>query len=220
MQQSGDVQTHLVPFARANKTLILTGLTYQEISLGRPAMINSALWIMPEWTRNHGLRIRTRRQGKFHPAPHEKELNIQEFCPCQWLIGYPWSEDQRPLWLSASICYDATDLGLAADLRNQSDVFSIPAFNKDVKTFDQMALALHYHMYQLVVLVNNGKYGGSNAYWPNADPHRRQIFHMHGQPQASVAFLDIDITEMESFLGQRSSEHNPSKWKYPPAGLY
>ena len=215
-----DVQTHLVPFARANKTLILTGLTYQELFLGRPA-INSALWIMPEWTRNHGLQIRTRRQGKCHLAPDETQRNVQGFRPCQWLIGYPWSEDQHRLWLSASICYDATDLGLTADLRNQSDVFSIPAFNKDVKTFDQMALALHYHMYQLVVLVNNGKYGGSNAYWPSADPHRRQIFHMHGQPQASIAFLDIDITEMEDFLGQRqrSSKHNSSNWKYPPAGL-
>ena len=212
-----DVQTHLVPFARAHKTLILTGLTYQEIFLGKPA-INSALWIMPEWTRNHGLQIRIRRQGKHHLAPDEKGLNVQGFRPCQWLIGYPWSKDQRPLWLSASICYDATDLGLASDLRNKSDVFSIPAFNKDVKTFDQMALALHYHMYQLVVLVNNGKYGGSNAYWPSADIHERQKFHMHGQPQASIAFLDIDITKMDDFL-QRSSKHKSSGWKYPPAGL-
>ena len=210
-----DVRTHLVPFARAYRTLILTGLTYQEIFSGKP-VINSALWIMPEWTRNHGLQIRIRRQGKHHLAPSEQKLDVQEFRPCQWLIGYPWSECQRPLWLSASICYDATDLGLAADLRNKSDVFAIPALNKDTKTFDQMALALYYHMFQLVVLVNNGKYGGSNAYWPRADAHRRQIFHMHGQPQASIAFLDIDLTEMSDFLERREPD---SPWKHPPAGL-
>ena len=222
-----DVQTHLVPFARAYRTLILTGLTYQEIFSGEP-VINSALWIMPEWTSNHGLQIRIRRQGKHHLAPSEQKLNVQGFRPCQWLIGYPWSECQRPLWLSASICYDATDLGLAADLRNKSDVFAIPALNKDIKTFDQMALALHYHMFQLVVLVNNGKYGGSNAYWPSADAHRRQIFHMHGQPQASIAFLDIDTTEMSEFLKRQSLKPDSPKssetrvvlkWKYPPAGL-
>lgn len=221
-----DVRTHLVPFARAYRTLILTGLTYQEIFSGKP-VVNSALWIMPERTRSHGLQIRIRRQGKHHLAPSEQKLNVQEFRPCQWLIGYPWSKCQRPLWLSASICYDATDLGLAADLRNKSDVFAIPALNKDIKTFDQMALALHYHMFQLVVLINNGKYGGSNAYWPSTDAHRRQIFHMHGQPQASIAFLDIDTTEMSEFLKRRSltphppvpHTNSPSGWKHPPAGL-
>ena len=58
--------------------------------------------------------------------------------------------------------------------------------NKDVKTFDQMALALHYHMFQLVVVANNGQYGGSNAYWPRSEDHVRQVFHTHGQPQAST----------------------------------
>ena len=86
------------------------------------------------------------------------------------MIGYPWSsaDGTRPVWLTAAVCYDATDLGLAADLRDVSDVVAIPALNKDVKTFDQMALALHYHMFQLVVVANNGQYGGSNAYWPRA----------------------------------------------------
>ena len=68
---------------------------------------------------------------------------LQGFRPCQWLIGYPWSsaDDTQPVWLTAAVCYDATDLGLAADLRDVSDVLAIPALNKDVKTFDQMALA-------------------------------------------------------------------------------
>lgn len=219
-----DVQTHLVPFARAHKTLILTGLTYQEV-FPQSSVINSALWIMPEWTENQGLRIRIRRQGKQHLAPDERKLNVQGFRPCQWLIGYPWCNDQQPLWLSAAICYDATDLALATDLRDKSDVFAIPALNRDIKTFDQMALALHYHMFQAVVLVNNGKYGGSNAYWPSDDPRKRQIFHLHGQPQASIAFLDIDALEIASFLNrrksapQRSVGSNLLGWKHPPAGL-
>lgn len=103
-------------------------------------------------------------------------------------------------------------------------MFAIPALNKDVKTFDQMALALHYHMFQLVVIANNGEYGGSNAYWPSSDIHRRQIFHLHGQPQASVAFLEID--DIENFLSRwdqvgedaRPKPKVPESWKYPPAG--
>ena len=128
-------------------------------------------------------------------------------------MGYPWSNEQdaRPVWLTAAVCYDATDLGLAADLRDRSDVFAIPAFNKDVKTFDQMALALHYHMFQLVIVANNGQYGGSNAYWPRKDDWVRQVFHMHGQPQASVAFLEID--DIGAFL-----EHTNKLPRMPTAG--
>ena len=220
-----DVRTHLIPFARAHKAIILTGLTYEEILAGQP-LVNSALWVIPEWSDTYGLQIRTRRQGKAHLAPDEQAFNgggahvLQGFRPCQWLIGYPWSsaDGSRPVWLTAAVCYDATDLALAADLRNASDVLAIPALNKDVKTFDQMALALHYHMFQLVVVANNGQYGGSNAYWPKKDPHSRQVFHTYGQPQASIAFLEID--DIGGFLERRDvSGASAKKWKHPPAGL-
>ena len=89
---------------------------------------------------------------------------------------------------------------------------------KDVKTFDQMALALHYHMFQLVVVANSGQYGGSNAYWPRSDAHIRQVFHTHGQPQASIAFLEID--DIGAFLERHDvSGGNADDWKHPPAGL-
>ena len=219
-----DVSTHLLPFARAHRAIILAGLTYEELFSGQP-LVNSALWLMPEWTAAHGLQLRTRRQGKRHLAPNEECFNgsstrLRGFRPCQWLIGYPWSDDsdQQLVWLTASVCYDATDLGLAADLRNESDILAIPALNKDVRTFDQMALALHYHMFQLVVVANNGQYGGSNAYWPSSNIHSRQVFHLHGQPQASIAFLEIE--DIEAFLKRRHSPvSGTSRWKYPPAGL-
>ena len=220
-----DVRTHLIPFARAQRAMILTGLTYEEILVGQP-LVNSALWVIPEWSDAYGLQIKTRRQGKAHLAPDEQVFNcggahvLQGFRPCQWLIGYPWSsaDGTQPVWLTAAVCYDATDLGLAADLRDVSDVFAIPALNQDVKTFDQMAVALHYHMFQLVVIANNGQYGGSNAYWPRSDAHSRQIFDTHGQPQGSIAFIEID--DIGAFLERRDvSGANAEDWKHPPAGL-
>ena len=226
-----DVRTHLVPFARAHKTIILAGLTYEELFLGRP-LVNSALWMIPELSEDHGLQILIRRQGKQHLAPEEQRLNagglvLQGFRPCQWLVGYEWSEHEqdRPLWLTSSICYDATDLRLAADLRCHSDVFAICALNRDVGTFDQMAQALHYHMFQMVIVTNSGLYGGSNAYAPYKESYVRQVFHLHGQPQASVAFLEID--DIASFVQRQADAENPEQphpprttngWKFPPAG--
>ena len=219
-----DVRTHLIPFARAHRAVILTGLTYEEIISNQP-LVNSALWVIPEWSDTYGLQIKTRRQGKAHLAPYERSINgsssvkVQGFRPCQWLIGYPWSglDNDRPAWMTAAVCYDATDLGLVADLRYESDILAIPALNKDVKTFDQMALALHYHMFQLVVVANNGQYGGSNAYWPRSNHLVRQIFHVHGQPQASIAFLEVD--DIGDFLGRHAVPDDwVSEWKHPPAG--
>jgi hypothetical protein len=219
-----------VPFARKHRAIVLAGLTYEALFAGQP-LINSALWVIPEWSADHGLQVLIRRQGKCHLAPAEQELNaagavVQGFRPCQWLVGYDWSgrPEVQPLWLTASICYDATDLALAADLRHHSDVFAIPALNKDVNTFDQMALALHYHMFQYVIVANNGQYGGSNAYIPHREVHVRQVFHLHGQPQASVAFLEID--DIAGFLERKSKQRNqsppvvdPNAWKSPPAGI-
>ncbi|MDD2272435.1 MAG: RNA-directed DNA polymerase [Desulfuromonadaceae bacterium] len=237
-----DVETHLIPFARAFKTIIFAGLTYEELFPGKP-LVNSALWLIPEWSEDKGLQVLRRRQGKEHLAPSEKRSNhpdvqLQGFRPCQWLVGYKWDKDdvKDPLWLTGSICFDATDIRLAADLRHLSDVFAVAAMNKDVSTFDQMALALQYHMFQMVIVANNGQFGGSNAYAPYREPYKRQIFHLHGQPQASMAFLEID--DVEKFLRRdkhaqeavldASCKHDTTKacksvsgreWKCPPAGI-
>ena len=229
-----DIRACLIPFARAHKAIILTGLTYEEIFKGEP-LVNSALWIIPEHSETHGLQIQIRRQGKRYLAKDERAFNsnckklVQEFRPCQWLIGYPWSgrSGDPPLWLTAAVCYDATDLALAADLRKQSDIFAIPALNKDIGTFDQMAMALHYHMFQYVIVANNGKYGGSNAYFPHKKPYTRKIFHTHGQPQATISFLEIeDIstfqkrTDVSSGINTENIENDPrNDYKSPPAGL-
>jgi len=219
-----DVKTHLIPFARKHRAIILAGLTYQELFAGQP-LVNSALWIMPTWSAVHGLQTLVRRQGKHHLAAGENRLNdanviVQGWRPCQWLVGYDWSSAaaDRPLWLTAAVCYDATDLSLAADLRHHSDVFAIPALNMDVDTFDQMALALHYHMFQYVVVANNGKYGGSNAYRPWGKAYERQVFHLHGQPQASVAFFEIE--DIGDVIARKiKALDSKSPWKSIPAGL-
>jgi hypothetical protein len=221
-----DVPALLLPFVRAYKTLVLAGLTYQNVISGNP-LINSAIWIIPTWSKE-GFRVLTRRQGKQHLSAEEKKFNddsvrLEGFRPCQWLVGYEWYQYADPLWLTGAICYDATDLGLAAQLRNKSDVFAIPALNRDVGTFDHMALALHFHMFQLVIVANNGMFGGSNGYAPYIQTYERQVFHLHGQPQASMAFFEID--DIQAFKAKRQRTSSGAEnieaytWKSPPAGL-
>ena len=218
-----DIATHLVPFARAFKTAILAGLTYERVIPGG-LLVNSAVWIIPRMVPGQGLQTIIRRQGKKYLSPMETPFNtpspvIDGFRPCQWLVGYEWSSQPHadPLWLTGSVCYDGTDLDLVSDLRGRSDVFAIPALNRDVGTFDQMAQALHYHMYQLVIVANNGAFGGSNAHLPKGANFQRQIFHTHGQPQASISFFEIDdIADMKA--RRANGFTGAGEWKYPPAG--
>jgi hypothetical protein len=225
-----DVMPILVPFVRRHKCLVLAGLLYHRVP-SETALVNEALWILPHHSREGGLRLMSIFQGKQNLAPIEALTfgnQITGYRPCQWLIEYEWSQGQQPLVLTGSICYDATDLRLAADLRDKSDVYAIPALNKDITTFDTMTQALHYHMYQMVILVNTGTYGGSSAYAPYSKPYQRQIFHIHGQPQAAIAFMEIEdplslLRRGQNVVANRicsSEEHPPPAplWKQPPAG--
>ena len=121
----------LKSFAITHQTIILAGLVYHEARAGDGLpLVNSAVWLLPERTALGGHKVRVVDQGKRYLAPEETQagLNIRSFRTSQWLIGYPWSRDSREpyLWLTASVCYDATNLALAADLKGRSDVYVIP----------------------------------------------------------------------------------------------
>ena len=195
--------------------------TYRSVvpSLGL-GLVNSAVWVIPFKRGTGTWDIFTRTQGKQHIAPEEQGAFgdiVSGFRPCQWLIDYDWSssDEHRPVRLTVAVCYDATDLGLAADLRQVSDVFIVPAFNKDVETFDNLAMHLHHNMFQVVVVANSGQFGGSCAFWPRRSRFARRIFHCHGTSQCAIGFFDINLAELS---GRRKSEDS-EMWKAIPAGF-
>lgn len=93
-----------------------------------------------------------RDQGKESMTLPEKKLGITGYSPCQHILNVHGHPD-GPFRITGAICYDATDIRLAADLRDKTELFVIAAYNKDVNTFDNMASALQYHMYQHLVIV-------------------------------------------------------------------
>lgn len=143
---------------------------------------------------------------------NEEKLGITSFRPCQHLIvleGHP----EGPFRLTGAICYDATDIKLAADLRGNTDLFVIAAHNKDVTTFDNMAAALKYHMYQHVVISNIGEFGGSTIQAPYKEPYDKLIAHSHGVNQISISTSDIDLAAF------KRNARTYKKTKAKPAGL-
>jgi len=220
-----DVESILMPFVRAHRCILTAGLVYHPRDQGAAApLINSAVWLIPEWTPQHGLNVRTIEQGKARLAPEEEDLvgpHVVGFRPTQWIVHYEWHHSglPRPLFLSTSVCYDATDVTLAADLRDKNDFYAICALNSDIQTFDNLAMSLNYHLFQGVLIVNNGTYGGSNFFAPLERPYRRQILHFHGQPQAVIGFAEVDPGKMIARPHTQDEEAPPTgRWKDPPAG--
>ena len=222
-----DIDLLILPFVRQHRCIVLCGLVYHPKDAAATApLINSALWLVPEWSHSHGLQVKRIEQGKKHLTRNERDLYPAPvgFRPVQWLIDYQWHTNSlanRPLRLTASICYDATDIALAADLRSRSDLYIVCALNKDVGTFDRMTEALHYHMFQGVILVNNGKFSGSSFFMPFGNAYEREIFHLHGQPQASIAFVEVHPRKLIERPSQSLADDTDlfpcGKWKEPPA---
>ncbi|MNP63186.1 hypothetical protein D3C76_1585540 [compost metagenome] len=98
-------------------------------------------------------------------------------------------------------------------MRDVSDVFVIAAMNQDVNTFDNMVSALHYHMYQPIILANSGEFGGSTVQAP-LKKHERQIAHVHGNNQVAVCMFEIDASIFKSVNQPATSPQR----KTPPAG--
>ena len=98
-------------------------------------------------------------------------------------------------------------------MKNKSDLFVIVAHNMDVTTFDAMASALHYHMYQHVVLVNKGEFGGSTIQAPYKKQYDRLISHAHGVDQISINVANLDLA---AFKRRTSKKYKDIKTK--PAG--
>ncbi|MEV7646884.1 RNA-directed DNA polymerase [Arthrobacter sp. NPDC089319] len=176
--------------------------------------INRAVWLLRRSSGSHGREIHRVYQGKRYPTAGEKALGVQGHRPYQTVVELV-EQNGGTGYVTGTICFDATDLDLAADLRPISDILVVAALNKDVPTFDTMVQSLQYHMYQPVILANSGQFGGSTAQAPFMEHHARLISHVHGGGQAAINLFEIDALAFRSVKMQ-----NPSRArKTAPAGF-
>ncbi|RQW87836.1 MAG: hypothetical protein EHM79_07005 [Geobacter sp.] len=200
----------------ADKTgaMIFTGLVFQKINNN---LVNTGLWLIP-YKNGHGRQWITRRQGKHHMTAGELALGIKPWRPYQLIIELANTLVGQPhgFRISGAICYDATDISLAADLKKVTNSFVISALNQDIDTFDTMVDALHYHMYQPVILVNTGQYGGSAAKAPYKEKYHKLIAHVHGNHQVAISMFELNIYDFGMELPMLGSGKEK---KTKPAGL-
>lgn len=207
----------LVQLSRKTHAIILAGQTFAQYT-DQPGPNNCAIWIVPRKHNGDQGEIK-RYQGKRHMTAGERELNIKPWRRYQLMLElrHPKYPQHKGFMLTGAICYDATDVKLAADLSNKANALLIPAMNKDTHTFDTMTEALHYHMYQHVVLVNTGEYGGSYAMAPYKERHDRLIAHNTGKDQVSISTFEMNMFDFRRD-GVGEELQSELEKKTPPAG--
>ncbi|TWR88485.1 reverse transcriptase domain-containing protein [Pseudomonas saxonica] len=191
--------------------MIFAGQTFVEHPyLKKP--INRAVWLLRQESAT-GRQIIRVYQGKQHGIPWELSAGVEGHRPYQVIVELTDISGNKAN-ITGAVCYDATDLKLAADMRDISDGFVIAALNKDIGTFDTMTTALQFHMYQPIMLANTGQFGGSNAQAPYKAHHERQIAHVHGNNQAVISIFEVDLTVFKS----TKKASVPTEKKGAPAG--
>lgn len=213
-QDDIDILIHL---SRKTNAIIFSGLTFlEQNNIDGPN--NCAIWIIPSLSKT-GQKEILRLQGKKNMMKDEVK-KIKPWRPYQFMLEltHPLFPSKKGFIITGSICYDATDISLSSDLRSKSDTYIISALNQDINTFDSMVEALHYHMYQPVILVNSGEFGGSYAKAPYKEPYHRLIAHNHGNNQVSINTFEINMFDFrKDNIG--SGLKSGLKTKSKPAGL-
>ncbi|WP_272575888.1 reverse transcriptase domain-containing protein [Providencia sp. PROV273] len=194
--------------------IIFSGVGFSHINNKRD-LNNAAIWIIPNKGVS-GRRFIKRLQGKENMTTGEHGL-ITPWRPYQLIIEliHPAFKNKEGFKITGSICYDATDIKLSADLKGKSHAYIVSAMNKDIATFDSMADALFYHMYQHIVLVNSGEFGGSVAKAPYRERYDKLITHTHGAHQVSISMFKMNMFDFREH-GKSMRSNKPTKT--PPAG--
>ena len=194
------------------KTNIFAGLMFMQNPNNTHEVVNQGLWMIHD-KENDKENILELYQGKGYVTSNENKMGIKGYRPYQLIIEFNQPNNGNNWKVTGSICYDSTDLKLAADLRDITDAFVIAAYNKDIQTFDNMASSLSYHMYQPIILSNIGIYGGSTIQAPFSG-HNKLIAHLHGHNQIGIGIFEIDMNEFKN----TKKDSLKIKTKTPPAG--
>lgn len=208
-------------FADKMNCMVFSGVLFRSHPANPTKLINCGIWLIPQKKDARGRREFIKiLQGKQNLTAPEKTIqNLVGYRPAQWIIRGMVNDE--PQWnLSASICYDSTDIKLAADLRDHVDCYIVSAFNEDVGTFDAMTEAWRYHMFNHTIIANSGEFGGSTIQAPYSKPYQRTISHAHGSNQAvvSLAVLHLGKFENEYKPPYKASPTLPPSPKTSPAG--
>lgn len=126
--------------------------------------------------------------------------------------------DKNSVFLSVLICSDLTNIALRAKLRGAVDALLVPAWNKDVKTFNSLVMSTAYDLHSYVALCNNGEYGDVRLRAPYEKEFDRDIVQLKGGNNDYFVIGTLDVQALRRFHNGCPAT-NDSKFKPLPIGF-
>ena len=169
---------------------IIAGVEYRS----RPGVVrNEAVYIT---ARNGGGTTRLFVPKRF-PAPVEADVLGQMGLRFESGTDLTVIDDARLGRFGVAICYDLYSLTTFQGFAQRVCHLFVPAYNRDIATFEALADAGMRLLFANVVIANNGHYGGSYAISPFDDPHARQVLTLRGNAISTTIVFSLPRTKLD-----------------------
>lgn len=178
----------------------------------------------PKAARARHTRVYTFRMRKPFPSANERGLLralSAKNRSSRWgfLPGTQWYRWTYPFWgsFSVAICSDLLDTFVWDWLRGRIQHLFIPAWNEDVRLFDELTWTRGYELFTNVASVNHGTVGGTLA-WSPQRKHARELFSVYGAGHglsATVALPVESLIKAQDGQLEASIRKTQKRWSKP-----
>ena len=193
------VDKHIMNECESSKMVIIGGLewVYKGPINGKKMIENQAFVAIPS-TLNKNVQTLNERATiikipKLFPAPAEKDfLNKAGY---QFVHGnriYLFKSEKLGNW-AVLICVDYLNLPVQRLLQTRIQTLFIVAYNKDIDYFHSLSDSLHRILYCNVIVCNMGNYGGSHAFVPYRDRHKRNVYKNIGNHVNAAVTIELPL---------------------------
>jgi len=208
--------------AQAHNAVVVAGVEYASES---GWATNAALVAIPAAERHPAALSRAFWVGKHHPSVPEHGLLTRHDIRFQGTRDFIVFDHPTVGRLGAVICYDLYAVETLVAFQGHVLHLVIPAYNRDLTTFDGLSDAAMRLLFANVILANTGRFGGSLAVAPFYEAHDREMLRVRGQHIDTVEHLSVPLAQLE--LAQRqpkwdggprdAPEPRPRRFKTKPA---
>lgn len=121
--------------------------------------------------------------------------------------------------IGVAICADFFDIERFVVYKGKIQHLFIIAYNKDINSFYFLAEAISRLVYCNVVICNTGHYGGSLAFSPYKDSHKRNILKLEGKDMFNTHIITLPVSSLKACQDENDPKIlSESEFKSPPPG--
>jgi hypothetical protein len=201
-----------VPFAfklQRDRVNLIAGIEY--LAAGRKRVHNE-VWAALHSVGQYGVGCVVYPQDKQRPAPGEEQW-LNNLGQMRLVPKVAWRDSRPPVIVHGDfrfallVCSELTNIKYRAELRGHVDALVVPAWNKDLHTFEALveSAALDVHAY--VVQVNCRPHGDTRIRAPHRDEWKRDVVRLRGGKHDYVVIGEVDYWALRE---HQSVHRNPS----------